>query len=437
MLRRDFVKLSSLSVAGTVSPVTAFYPIHTLSPAPNDQLNIGLIGCNGMGFNNLRNHLKQPGVNCLGLCDIDQQLLDARAADVAKDFQQKPTLYQDFRALLDNPDIDAVIIGTPDHWHCLQTVMACESGKDVYVEKPMANSIGEAKVMVDVARHYNRVVQVGQQQRSGAHWKEIVELIQQGGLGKIRMVQAWANFEYGKAKPRVADEPIPQHIDFDMWLGPAPERSFNPSRFHGSWRFQWDYGGGLMTDWGVHLLDMVLWALDINEAPISTVSTGGIYSYMDRQIETPDTQTVLFELPETTIQWTHISGVQMGPYDRNYGIAFQGEMGTLVVNRAGWELMPLHKEGKPVREAIPFQEGIRSNHEQHAKDFLQAIKDRKDPACTVEMGYMAALYAHLGNIANRTRLRLSWDQDKFSFGDKQADQYLTPEYRKPWNFPKI
>src|SRR5690606_32761982 len=171
--------------------------------------------------------------------------------------------FTDFRKLLGRKDIDAIIIGTPDHWHCLIAVAACEAGKDVYVEKPMANSIGECDLMARAALKYDRIMQVGQQQRSGQAFIESRDLVKSGYLGKIRKVNIWSNFNYGLGNLMVAQTPVPAGVDYDFWLGPAPSRAFNPNRFHGCWRHFWDYGGGLMSDWGVHLLVMAICAGEI------------------------------------------------------------------------------------------------------------------------------------------------------------------------------
>lgn len=227
--------------------------------SPLDKVRVGLIGAHNMGFYILTLALKNPEVECVAICDIDDRVLDEKIAEVQKLQSTTPARYKDFRKLLEDKDIDAVIIGTPDHWHCLAMISACEAGKDVYVEKPMANSLAELDQMVKSARKYKRVVQVGQQQRSGKHWQEVRSFIKAGNIGQLRQVNIWANFEYGIGRPKVPDSPVPDGVDFDQWLGPAPDRPFNDARFHGSWRMFWDYGGGLLTDWGVHLIDMALW----------------------------------------------------------------------------------------------------------------------------------------------------------------------------------
>ena len=409
----------------------------TKTIAPGDKIRIALIGARSMGFGNLENALKQPGVECAAICDIDDSILNQRIADVVKIQGKSPESFKDFRKLLDKKDIDAVIIGTPDHWHCLQTIFACQAGKDVYVEKPLANSIGECDLMVKAVRKYNRVVQVGQQQRSGDHWKQAMDFIKAGNIGQLRKVNVWGNFNYGIGQPIVPDEPVPSGVDFDMWLGPAPKRSFNKSRFHGSWRMFWDYGGGLITDWGVHLLDMALWVKDIKDAPLAVSASGGNYAFSDHAHETFDTMSVNFQMKDYNITWEHTAGTQNGPYGRPYGLAYIGNKATLVIDRDGWELFPETQDGKPLVPAMAKQPG-HDNHEEHMKNFLECIKSRKDPNCPIENGRLVALYAHAGNLALRTNSRLVWDEHSNSFlNNPDANSHLLPAYRSPWTIPKF
>ena len=438
--RRKFLQTSGLAMASAGLVAMAPAPIFNRGKklAPSDQIHVALIGCRGMGFFDLKNLLEVDGIRCIGLCDVDSEVLDSRRKELEALTSEKHTTYKDYRKLLENKDLDAVVIATPDHWHCLPFVHACQEGKDIYVEKPMANSIAECALMRDATRKYNRIVQVGQQQRSGKHWAEVVEYVQSGKLGNINRVKVWANFNYGKGQPRVSDSPAPKTLDWNTYLGPAPDQPYNASRAHGGWRHQWDFGGGLMTDWGVHLLDIVLWAMKVEGPPESVAAAGGIFTHMNQAIETPDTLDVIYDMGNFTLSWEHNGGIQRGPYDRFYGITFMGENGTLVVNRNGWEIYPEAREGKYLIEAVPLQGGQNSNHRDHAANFIDSLRQRKDPVCTVEDGYVAALYAHLGNIAYRSGTQLHWDEEKQNFGkNKTANAYLKPDYRKPWVWPVI
>lgn len=441
--RRKFIYDSSKIIAGgslaTLAPTSIFASVANKKIGPNEKITVALIGAKNMGFGDLKNAIKQPNVECVALCDIDDSILSQRTAEVAKLQGKAPLQYKDFRKVIDNKDIDAVIIGTPDHWHCLPFVYACEAGKEIYVEKPLANSIAECDIMVKAARKYNRVVQVGQQQRSGAHFRNAIDFIKAGKIGQLRKVNIWANFNYGIGQLKAADEPVPAGVDFETWLGPAPQRSFNKTRFHGSWRMFWDYGGGLMTDWGVHLIDMALWAKDITELPVAVTASGGNFSFPNYAHETFDTMSVNYQMKDFNINWEHIAGTQTGPYGRPYGLAFIGNDATLVIDRDSWELFPeWDNENKKSRvPAMPKQTGAGS-HEDHMKNFLECIKSRKDPNCTIENGRLVATYAHMGNIALRTNSRLVWNESDKNFGKNEAaNALIRPKYRKPWVLPKV
>ncbi len=440
--RRKFINDTSKIIAATglstLAPAGMFASVRSNNFSPNEKITIGLIGSKNMGFRDLKNALKQQNVECAAICDIDDTILNDRTAEVTKLQGKAPIQCKDFRKLIDNKDIDAVIIGTPDHWHCLPFIYACQAGKDIYVEKPLANSIGECDVMVKAARKYNRVVQVGQQQHTGSHFTGAINFIKSGKIGQLRKVNIWANFNYGIGQPKVPDEPVPAGVDFETWLGPAPQRTFNKARFHGSWRMFWDYGGGLMTDWGVHLIDMALWAKDVAYTPLSVTATGGNFSFPDHAHETFDTMGVSYQMKDYTINWEHSAGLQQGPYGRLYGLAFVGNDATLVLDRSSWELFPeIGSDKKPKVEPMPKQMGADSQAE-HMKNFLECVKSRKDPNCTIENGRLVAAYAHMGNIALRTNSRLVWNESDKNFGKNDAaNALIMPKYRKPWVFPKV
>jgi len=434
--RRRFLKNSSSLVASAaLSPLLA--SSFSATASFTDKIGVALIGCKGMGMYNLNDHLKLPDVECLALCDVDDNILRERAEELNKTTGKTPALYKDYRKLLEDKNIDVVIIGTPDHWHCLMAVDAMAAGKDVYVEKPLANSIAECEIMLNAARKYNRVVQVGQQQRSGQHWQDIVAFVQSGKLGTIRKVKTWAYFDYGKANPKVEDSPVPAGVDYNMWLGPSPKRPFNKNRFHGSWRFFWEQGGGLTTDWGVHLLDIPLLAMGVS-APKSVSSHGGIYAYTNNALETSDTQSVIYDFGHFLLEWDHVSGLTKGPYGRNYGVAFIGNNGTLVVNREGWEVIAETEGEKTKMDPISLQPADPKNHEKHVKNFIDCVKTRSRPICDIEFGRNSAVLAHMGNIAYRTGNKLIWNAEAKNFGnDSAANALIKPSYREPWKFPVI
>ena len=432
--RRDFLKkMGALAMAGAASPslVNAKSPKASVMGA-NDRINIGLIGCNSMGWTDLLNAVNVPGVECVALCDIDKNIINRRAAELTKNKGTKPELYGDYRKLLERKDIDAVLIGTPDHWHCLQLVDACAAGKDVYVQKPIANSIAECDMMAKAAKHYNRVVSVGQQQRSAKLWIEMKKFVDSGQLGHISRVNVWANFRYAAILNPAKDSEVPAHIDFDMWLGPAPERTYNASRHHGSWRMFWDYGGGLLTDWGVHLLDMALWGMKVDHMPNRVMATGGNWAYPDNFAETFDTMSVIYEFDDFVMTWNNTT-IESGPYGKNYGVEFVGTNGTLVANREGWEVYPL--QGKcEAAKCTPDYQDLPLHH----ANFYNCMRTRNmQTACTIGNSAMCAKYAHLGNISARVGSALVYDNEKQRFDNKEANKLIKPTYRKGWEFPKL
>ena len=404
--------------------------------APSGRINVGLIGCNGMGFTDLRAFLEHSQVECVGLCDIDESVLNRRAADVEKIRGKKPaSLYKDWRNLIDNKDVNVVIVGTPDHWHCLQMIAACEAGKDVYCEKPIGRTIEECNLMVNAARSCKSVVQVGQWQRSDAHWLDAVNFIGSGKLGKVRLVRVFSYQGWCPSIPVLPDGPVPAGVDYDMWLGPAPKRPFNRNRFHFTFRWFWDYAGGLMTDWGVHLLDYALFGMNVT-APKSVMAMGGKYGYPDDACETPDSLQTIYEFDGFNVVWDHAIGINDGAYGRNHGLGFVGENGTLVIDRQGWEVIPEIVNGKTRMEAVPLNKGNGQGLKNHVKNHLDCISSRNSKTnASVEIGAHIAKFSALGNIAYRTGKKLVWDGTKFT-NDSDANNYLVPNYREPWKLPK-
>lgn len=437
--RREFLQDTAKLVTATTFGMS-FPTILSGKASPNDDIHIGLIGCNNRGYDVLRQHLDLGGIKCLALCDVDENILREKGASIQQDYKQQPRTYTDFRKMLENKELDAVIIGTPDHWHCIQMVYACEAGLDVYVEKPMANSIAECDIMVAAAKRYDRIVQVGQQQRSGKVWNEVMAIMKSGKLGSIRKTNIWANFNYGLGPKRQANTPIPKGVNYDMYLGPAPERSFNAARFHGDWRHFWDYGGGLMTDFGAHLIDMALWVKDITAPPTTVLAYGNKVDDPSLAKETYDQMSVVFPMEDYLIQWESNAGKQVGPYGRLYGLAFLGEKGTLVVDRAGYEILPeWDNEEKVHKMEGHTSEKYFQGHDLHIRDFVKSMRNRTPPACPPEIGRNVALYSHMANIAARSgAYRLDWDAQKGKFSNsKKANAYITPTYRKPWSLPKV
>ena len=354
--RRSFLQKTG-ALAGGVALSTVFdnksFAALRRRITPSDQINIGAIGINGMGWADLTAALKVPGVNVVALCDVDKNVLDKRVKTLP-DLHADPSkvkTYGDYRELLDRKDIDAVIVGTPDHWHALIMMHACEAGKDVYVEKPVGNSIGECRAMMAAQKKYNRVVQAGQWQRSQQHFRDAINFVYTGQLGNIRTVKVWCY--QGWMKPDIVrpDSDPPPGVDYNQWLGPASLRAFNASRFHFNFRWFWDYAGGLMTDWGVHLLDYGLLGMKA-DTPNTIAALGGKFAYPDLCEETPDTLTTLYEFDTFNLVWDHAMGIDNGSYGRDHGIAFIGNNATLVLGRWGWEVVEEKSNKNKIRTTM-------------------------------------------------------------------------------------
>jgi len=444
--RREFCKNSTKLAIG--AGLVSMMPLASRCSS-NDKIVFGAIGVRNMGFSNVRSFLKNPNVECGAICDVDDEILNQRAAEVEKINEEKiangekltvknPILYNDYRELLENKDIDAVIIGTPDHWHCLQMVNASEAGKHVYVEKPMANSIEEVLIMERAAKRYKNIVTVGQWQRSGQHWHDAVNFVKSGALGKVSRVKAWS-YTSKTSLPVVEDSDVPPGVDYDMWLGPAPKRPFNQNRFHYNFRYFWDYAGGLMADWGVHMLDFALFGMDAKR-PKTITALGGHFAYEDAR-QTPDTMNVLYEFDDFSLTWEHSVCLGNGSYGLGHGVVFQGNNGAVLVTRGGWQVIPEKemKDGKRVDkiDEKPWVKGSNSLDE-HVVNFLEVIRKGGEVNCTVEMGKEVAMVTHMGNIAHRTGEKLIWDESNNRFtNSEKANALLVPSYSDPWKLPVV
>lgn len=438
--RRNFLKGAGIgAMAAGASPAAA---AQARVAGANDRIRVGLIGCGGMGNADLRDFLLIKGVETVALCDVDRSRMEqTQATTLAEAGQKAELLTQDFRRVLERKDIDAVIVATPDHWHALPTILACQAGKDVYVEKPLALTVGEGRAMVNMARRHNRVVQMGTQQRSAPHYTEAVEYVKSGKLGRVRLVRAWAYLDWKGETPVLPDEPVPEGVDYDLWLGPAPKVPFNRNRFHFTFRWYWPYSGGLMTDWGAHMIDIANWAMGV-KAPSTAMSVGGKFAYPKDAMETPDTQQVMWQYPEFSMIWEHALGVGRGPEAREHGVQFHGESGVLVVDRQGWEVYPeTDRIDKPLRvfkSAGMPRNNIRKDdmHERHVQDFIDCMRSRRRPRSDVEIGHNSMIACHLGNAAFRLGRRVDWDvEQEKPRGDKEAEELMRPNYRAPWKLP--
>ncbi len=434
--RRTFLKSSTRALTGfglaSVLPWDAIAEQKRLVSA-NSKINIGVIGVNGMGWSDLRSMIKVPETQVIALCDVDENVLNWRKYELAKSGIQTQT-YVDYRKLLDNKDIDVVIIGTPDHWHCLIMTDACAAGKDVYVEKPVGNSVEECRAMVAAQEKYNKAVQVGQWQRSVPHFVDALNYLKSGKLGKIRTVKAWAYQGWMtniKAEP---DTAVPAGVHYDLWLGPAPKRAFNPNRFHFNFRWFWDYAGGLMTDWGVHLIDYALLGMDA-KFPKSAMALGGKYAYPDGGHETPDTLATVYEFDGYNMIWEQAQGISNGNYGRDHGMAYIGNNGTLVLNRGGWEVIADEHR----MESVPLQPNKGSGLDFHTQNFIDVVRSRQlaSLTCPIQAGAHVATVCQMGNISYRTGGKVTWDQATGKFAEEKANALVNAHYNNGYKVPKV
>lgn len=438
--RRNFIRHSAITVLG--SSLVAAVPMEVLAAirkkvSPSAIIRVGLIGCKGQGWANLTSMLKISEVQCAAICDIDETILRNRRTDLQK-IGANPLLFTDYRKLLENKDIDVVIVATPDHWHCLQMIDAVAAGKHVFCEKPVSNSIHEAQLMVGAAKRYNKIVQVAQWQRSQQHFKDAIAFVHSGKLGKISTTKAWMYRGGSTVLPPVPDSVVPGGVDYAAWLGPAPRRPFNSNRFHYEFRWFWDYAGGLMTDWGVHLIDMVLVGMKA-EVPRSVQASGGKYVFPTDARETPDVMTAIYDYGDFQMTWEHNMATGVGLYGMQHGIAFIGENGTLLLNRSGWEVRPDKVKDVPKMEAVAWQQQTDRGLDKHTLNFIDALRTGNKEAlnCPIEAGARVAINSHMGNIAYRTGQKITWDAVANRFKEKDADELVKPDYHNGWKLPSL
>jgi predicted dehydrogenase len=434
--RREFLAASALA-AGALTPARRSAGDDQPERAPdvpkragaNDTIVLGFIGVGGMGSGLLKIFKKFPDVSVAAVCDVyEPHRLKARSAA-----DDKPSAYKDFREVLDRKDIDAVVIATPDHWHAIPTILACQAEKDVYCEKPLSYRIAEGRAMVAAADRTKRVTQMGNLIHASENYRRVVEIVQSGGLGTIAKTRVWmAADRSGLGHPDDTDPPA--GCDYDFWLGPAPNRPFNPNRFTFNWRYFWDYAGGILMDFCCHIVDLVHWAMEV-DAPESITATGGRYALNDNA-ETPDTLEVLYHYNKGPrgfdMVWSQTDASTHGFEGKGLGIMFQGTDATLVADYGTYRIF--NEKGKTVEipaPTIPRSVG-------HHREWLDAIKSRGRCSCHFEYGHRLSTVGHLGNIALWTGEKLHWDARNEVTNHPEANRHLAREhYRAPWTLPKV
>jgi predicted dehydrogenase len=423
--RRQFLGRSAKNAAGVAAGMVGLSS--TVAKADKSSpVRVGIIGVRNQGRNLASAFAKMPDVNVVSLCDVDSNLQAAAMTSVLEHQDTAPRWESDFRTVLDDPQVDAVVIATPDHWHALMGILAAQAGKDVYLEKPVSHTIEEGQRLVLAARENDQVMQTGLQQRSGSHFQSAVELVQSGKLGQVRLAKAWVAHSrkpFGKR----ADEAVPQGVDYDLWLGPSSERPFNAHRFHHHWQWFNEYGIGELGNWGVHLLDVARWGLQL-ELPERISASGGNYVFKSGQ-EMPDTLAATFHYPQHTILWEHRLWSNHGLEGRGSGVSFHGENGTLVVDRSGWKVYDS-------KERLTSDTSDQLNA--HLRNFVDCIRTRQRPNADIEIGHLSTALCQLGNIAWMLNREVTFDSDSKTFGDDaQANQLLTKTYRDPWQLPDV
>ena len=438
--RRGFV--GSIAAAG----VAASTATAQARPSANDKVRCLLIGAGSRGNQLLQAFQPRPDVQFVAVADVDDRHAAETAAKLGKDVRTG----RDYRKMLDAKDVDAVVIATPDHWHALPTIHACMAGKDVYCEKPVAHNVAEGRAMIAAARKYDKIVAVGTQQRSSENFRRAVETVKSGALGKVFWIQTW-NYEnispVGMGKPSDCDAPA--GLDYDLWLGPAPLRPYNPNRSHLLFRWFFDYAGGMMSDWGVHLNDIALWATG-QDAPKSVSSTGGIFTTDDNR-DTPDTLQVVYEFQGLTLNYSMRKGNGLKFHNREYGILFCGTDGSLLLDRQGHEIVPdkvvlpygikLAQGDRPLRPIGLKPSTFKAKDDglpDHVENFMQCLKSRPRPTCDIAVSHLSTNTCHLGNIAYKLGRKLNWDGATETFvGDAEANAMLGREARKGFELPRI
>lgn len=441
MQRREFLAGVSSAAAAAVVGSVARPRRAAAKDLANDRIAIAMVGVKGRGNSVMNTFAALPGVDLKYICDIDDSWLGQRTEEMASKLGRRPQAIKDFRRALDDPSVDAMVLGTPDHWHAIPTILACLAGKDVYVEKPDGHNLIEGRTMVAAMTKHHRVVQLGTQARSSKHLQTAREYILAGHLGRALWARAWESSRQ-KSLGHPADSQPPAGVDYDMWLGPAPKRPFNPLRFHGNWRWFFDYGTGDLGNDGVHRLDLARWALETaiearGEPPLglprSVSATGGKY-YFDDDQQWPDTLIVSYDYPGRVLNYEMRIWSAYPLEGEPEGAAVYGDQGYMLLSSLRWRAFDA--KGKPVAED---KEESRADAA-HAQNFLDCMRTRRKPAADLEtVGHPSSVLCHLGNAAWRAGRTLHFDPAAYTFtGDADANQYLTrPEYRKPWELPKV
>ena len=430
MCRRDFLKQASVLTGGlaTLGGIGSL----RADRSPNEKVVVGIIGCNARGMAHIAAYLALPNTEIRSICDVDSRAVEKGVAAVAKKQQRAPRGVKDIRRMLDDPELDAVSIATPDHWHAPATILACAAGKHVYVEKPGSHNLHESELMVAAARKHKRVVQMGNQRRSWPWVIESIEALRAGEIGRVSFARGWytnhrASIGHGKPAP------VPDWLDYSLWQGPAPERPFQDNVIHYNWHWFWNWGTGELGNNGVHALDLARWGLEV-DLPQRVTCGGNRYHYKD-DWETPDVCVATFDYGDKGITWEGQSCDPRGFEGAGFGVNFYGEKGCMSLAGSNCTIYDLNN--KVLREIKSKRDGLFDFDSVHFGNFIDAIREGKPLRSEIEDGQKSTILCHLGNIAWRTGRTINFDSaSRKIVGDQTAAALGSRAYRAGWE-PKV
>ena len=416
---------AGLIVAGAMA---ATKKIGYAKSGANEKINVAILGCRNRGHQVARGFINTGACRIVTLCDPDLAMIDSAAKIMSKNCPAKPKIEQDFRRVLDDKDVDAIVVATPDHWHALMTLHGLAAGKHVYLEKPASYCIAEGKAMVQAHQKYPKLALcVGTQHRSGPHFLQAKQFIAEGNLGKIAFARAWMSHQRPFI-PVIPDSEPPASMDYDLWLGPAAKRPYNKNCVHYNWHFIRSTGTNDTGNWGAHWLDTVRMLLDL-DWPTKVSGTGGIFVVHDAK-EWHDTQTVIYHYPEMTLLWELRLWSKYGVQGLGGGVEISGEKGAIIANRSSWTFHP--KGEKPVEHKA------NGMVEQHYRNFIDCVQGNAKPAAPIVEGHKSASLCHLANIACDLNRSVTFDPDTYTFkGDPEATRRVSRTYREPWTLPDL
>jgi predicted dehydrogenase len=440
--RRDFIKSSAEAAAvGSLG-----FNIKTRAGSPNDTIRVAVVGVRGQGNSHIREYMRMENVEIAALCDVDESQLKLRSGEVEKSKNKKPAEFVDIRKLLEDKSIDVISIATPNHWHSLMGIWACQAGKDVYIEKPCSHTFWEGKQLVAAARKYNRIVQHGTNSRSTPALREAMQKMKEGVIGEVYMSRGLC-FKWRDTIKKTQDGEVPAGVDYDLWLGPAPKRPFNPNRFHYNWHWNWDYGNGDIGNQGIHEMDICRWGLGVT-LPEKVCSMGGHFMFADDQ-QTPNTQISTLEFNKggkkvmlvfEVRHWMTNNEAGIGQRRDEKGLVtdsncignvFYGSEGYLAIEGYNSYKTFLGKKQEPG----PSRRESSSNW----VNFIQAVRSRKreDLNAEIEEGHLSSALVHLSNISYRLGRSIDFDPVKEEVvNDPDATAMLRRKYRRPFVVPE-